>query len=165
MKRIFITLSLFLYFVLPSSACRCQDVKLLENYKSADVVFAGKVLSKITTSNFDSLKIVTKGKISNSNKILLNFPIAVVKIEVSRLYKGKNNSEILTVLTPASSSSCGFSFQLDENYIVFATNHDELSKQFNVKRFSKNRKVYWTHQCTKTSFWNLSDEKEIIKCK
>ena len=161
-----ILLALILTFVgaINSFACSCDGKGTVSgNVKYADVVFSGQVISKTLTTNYDSLGIVVTGDTSKMYFSWREFPTTIVRIKVDKMFKGQLVSDTLTILTPPNGASCGFSFQVGQKYIVYATIFDEMPITDKLKRRSFDNKTFWTHQCTRTQHWNITEENEIIK--
>lgn len=162
--NIILTIFLVLIGIFNSFACSCEREETVSgSVKYSDIVFSGQVISHILTNNYDSLGIVVTG---DTNKIYSNWreiPTAILKIKVDKIYKGQCFSDTLTILTPSTQASCGYSFQLGEKYIVYATIFDEILMTYKLKRRTFDNKTFWTHQCTRTQNWNKIEENEIIK--
>jgi hypothetical protein len=144
-------------------ACRCSGEGTVSNgIKYSDAVFTGTIISKTRSTNYDSLGVIITGDTSEINSIWSQIPISVVSIKVDRMHKGLITSDTITILTPYSSSSCGYRFEVGHKYIVFATIYDEMLMTDKLKRRAFDNKTYWTHQCTMTKNWNQYEENEII---
>ena len=144
-------------------ACRCSGEGTVSNgVKYSDAVLTGTIISKTLSSNYDSLGVVVTGDTSELNFNWRQIPISVVSIKIDKMYKGQLVSDTLTILTPYSSSSCGYRFVVGQKYIVYATLYDELLMTDKLKRRTFDNKTYWTHQCTMTKNWNQYEENEII---
>lgn len=85
-----------------------------------------------------------------------------MKIIIGKVYKGENVSDTVTVITPASGASCGFSFSIGQEYIVYATKEDETIIDQSIKLYADNNKTFWTNQCTRTTGWFQQEEDAII---
>jgi hypothetical protein len=163
-KKIVLTIFLFIVWSINSFACDCEgEGTAAVSVKYADVVFSGQVISKTLTRNYDSLGIVLTGDTSNMQLNWREFPTAVVKIKVDKVYKGQMVSDTLTILTPPNGASCGYRFQVGENYIVYATIVDEMLMTDRLKRRTFDNATFWTHQCSRTQNWNITEENEIMK--
>lgn len=163
-KNIFLTIFLTFVWTLNSVACSCEGEGTVSgSVKYSDVVLSGQVISRTLTTNYDSLGIVVTGDTSNMYFKWHEFPTAVVKIKVDKMYKGQFVSDTITILTPPNGAACGFYFQVGHKYIVYATIFDELLMTDKLKRRTFDNKTFWTHQCTRTQGWNITEENEIIK--
>lgn len=138
-------------------ACKCLEVSVADNLASSDIVFKGKVISQVITTNFDSLNISIGG--DNETVDFKSIPIKAVTIEIDTLYKGLG-CHILTIITPASSASCGVSFNIGEEYIVYA--QQEMRAPYKIKDNCNCRNIFWTHSCTRTAIWDKEEEQAII---
>ncbi|WP_343703281.1 hypothetical protein [Chitinophaga sp.] len=161
-RKISLAISLFLMGTINAFACSCQgEGSVPQNMKRSDAVFSGQVISFTLTTNYDSLRIVVTGDTSSLDMNWRQIPIAVVKIKVDKMYKGKHASDTLTILTPSTSAACGVRFQTGRKYIVYARASDELPLV--PRRRSLDKRTFWTHLCTRTQGWNTLEEKEILK--
>lgn len=163
-KITLLTLILGLVGTLNSIACSCDgEGTVSASVKYSDVVFSGQVVSRILTTNYDSLGVVATGDTSNIYIKWRDRPTAVVRIKVNKMYKGQLVSDTLTILTPPNGGACGYNFQVGQNYIVYATVFDEMLGTHDLKRRTFDNHTFWTHQCTRTQNWNSAEESEIIK--
>jgi len=85
-------------------ACKCRPVEVAEAQSDAQVIFEGRV-SKISDET------PSEGGPPPGKQITL----AIV-----RTWKGVDNVETVTVRTNESSASCGYAFQLDTSYLIYA---------------------------------------------
>lgn len=87
-------------------ACSCmQPLSPDEELPNYDAVFAGKVIDMDEKRSDDSL-------FSSANSLLVTF-------DVDKVWKGPQTNTI-TIQTSVSSASCGFYFEDDQSYIVYA---------------------------------------------
>lgn len=148
---------------LNSVACSCEGQGTVSgNIKSSDAVFSGEVISKVFTSNYDSLGKILTGDTSKMYFNELKFPSAVVRIKVDRMYKGELVSDTLTILTPPNGASCGFHFEVGKKYIVYSSKVDKLFSSIDFERRGTDLHTFWTHQCTRTQILNSTEEEYIL---
>jgi hypothetical protein len=91
-------------FPQPASACSCaMPGSVEEELKQKTAVFSGKVID-----------------INRSSNVFLQSsePVQVL-FEVNEVWKGSNKSQVI-VHTGSDSASCGFEFELNKEYIVYA---------------------------------------------
>ena len=163
-KKTQLIIILNLFVAIQSFACSCEGKPTVPaSVRHADVVFSGHVISKTITTNYDSLGIVMTGDTSKIYPNWREMPIAVVSIKIDKMFKGELVSDTITILTPSNGASCGYYFQAGEKYIVYATIYDEMPMTYKLKRRSFDNKTFWTHQCTRTQYWNIAEENEVIK--
>ena len=163
-KIALLTFVLVLVGTLDSIACTCDGEGTVSgSVKYSDVVFSGQVISKILTTNYDSLGVVATADTSKRYFKWQERPTAAVRIKVDKTYKGQLVSDTLTILTPPNGAACGYYFQVGQKYIVYATVFDEMLGTSELKRRTFNNKTFWTHQCTRTQNWNTTEENDIIK--
>ncbi|GAB2616206.1 hypothetical protein GCM10027035_10760 [Emticicia sediminis] len=161
-KNIYLTFLLTIFVIIKSYSCSCDgEWTVPKNIKYSDVVFSGQVISKTLTANFDSLGVKFTGDTTQLLHSWAKNPTFVVKIKVDKIFKGKTVSDTLTILTPPFSASCGYNFQVGLKYIIYATTFDQTLMTGKLKRRASDDKTFWTHQCTRTRFWNSTEENEI----
>ena len=145
-------------------ACSCNEITTIEAINSAQIVIKGKVISKIVTHDLSDLSIVKTSDTTNINYLMTQrLLMAVVKIKVSKRYKGKTIPDTITVITPNNSASCGFNFVIGNEYIVYATNYDSIFRSSKFERKSKDMNTYWTNLCSRTMLSYQSEEDQIKK--
>lgn len=160
----FITYCLLMIFTFQANvvtACKCEgEISTEDAVKYSEIVFKGVVLSRTITSAFDEYGIVTKGD-SSALKFLSKNPIAVYKIKVSSLFKGKQNFDTVVILTPVNGAGCGVRFTIGQEWIVYAGTKDEILSSNSVQRFTNKAGVYFTNLCTRTTEWYSEEENAI----
>lgn len=166
-NNIALTIILMFVGIVNSFACSCEgESNVSESLAYSDVVFSGQVISISVNTNYDSLGVVLTG---DSSKMMYNwreYPTYVVKFKVDRIFKGEITTDTITILTPPSGAACGYRFKFGEKYIVYSTLYDELLSTNNLKRRTFDNKTFWTHLCTRTQIWNVTEENEILNmCK
>lgn len=155
--KILLILFTSIVFIGKIQACKCMGTTVDENIKTSDAVFSGKIISKVTTTNFDSLNITLKK--SKQGVDFSNMPITAVAIKVDKFFKGAVKSDTVMVITSAHSASCGVYFQVGQKFIVYATRN--MRSPYKAKRKHKN--IFWTHSCTRTNSWSSDEEKAIVR--
>ena len=93
-------------------ACSCMIPESPnDSLQTSDAVFSGKAV-KIEEKHSDDLAF------SSMDPVLVTF-------DVDRVWKGENESSI-TIQTRQSSASCGYSFEEDRHYLVYAQRNGEM---------------------------------------
>lgn len=95
-----------LSFPRSASACSCLRTSVTDAFALADVVFTGRVVS---IQLGDPLE---PGVKSTADPVL-------IALDVSGYWKGPV-SRVITVTTPQSEMSCGFTFQRGRDYLIYA---------------------------------------------
>lgn len=143
--------------------CSCSDIgSTISEYNSSDLVVFGEVLSisLITPlQTIDTTKLgseVLKDRNGTNVSTFINHPmILAVKLKVLKSYKGAVRNQIITIFTPKSGASCGYTgFKKGESYLVFgATSSFILSSFTNYDTFKRIdlSNCYWTSNCNRTS--------------
>ncbi len=89
-----------------SYACSCAEPgPVKEELERSSAVFSGKVIEMVD---------------KNRNKLIQSSAdLIAVKFEVAEVWKGKSNSQMI-VYTERDSASCGFEFEQNQEYLVYA---------------------------------------------
>lgn len=117
-----IFIPLFTYSPNTSFACDCvEPYPVKDELNRSSAVFSGKVVKMVD---------------ENKNKLIQSSadPIAV-QIEVKETWKGLNQKQLL-VYTERNSASCGYEFDLDNEYLVYAM---EVDGQLKVSLCSRTK--------------------------
>ncbi|OEH91119.1 hypothetical protein [Bacillus solimangrovi] len=97
-----------------SYACSCAEPgSVTEELERSSAVFSGKVIDIMDKNAYSPLK-------SSDD------PLAIL-FEVEESWKGINQTEVI-VYTARSSSICGYDVELNNNYLVYATETDRKLK-------------------------------------
>src|SRR5688572_10871 len=105
-KAIYISLALTLFLLTSaenSFACSCLfsdkplNVQVKEAFNDSTAIFSGEVISITPTSEYE----------------------VAVKIKVEKSWKGKFSKEV-TITTAKDSAMCGYRFEADKKYLVYA---------------------------------------------
>lgn len=99
-----------LAFARPALACKCAPHSVAQALSQADAVFEGRVVA-IEDVN-------TGGEPPAAKKR--------VTLNIVRVWKDLEDVETVTVTTNAESAACGFHFEIDHSYLVYANRADQL---------------------------------------
>jgi hypothetical protein len=92
--------SLIVFKPITSYACSCMPAPPVEEeFKNVSAVFSGKVVDITEESGMDPIK---------------------VTFQVDRIWKGISETEV-SVFTGRDSAGCGYHFEVDESYLIYAT--------------------------------------------
>ena len=157
-----ITFILFLFLTSNLYPCKCDDIPTVkESVKYADIVFSGLVISKINTTDYRS-KIISVGDTTNVYHRMTYYPMSIVKIKLTKIYKGQTTADTITIITGPNSASCGYNFRVGENYIIYGYVNNKIISTQNYSIKTKDKNTYWTHQCSRTELYSLQEEEDII---
>ena len=147
MKRLL--LSLFLFSVVPSFACDCDDDTISQELVIyTDIIVRGEVLSTTYVKRVD---------IETGEKSVL----MKVGFLVTSIYKGSEISEVVEVYTDGD-NTCGVEFQKGMSYILFGYYSDHLGKIQGKIKYD----VLYTNICMMTQLYSKDVEdrvKELIE--
>lgn len=106
-------------------------------------MFSGKVISR--------KEIDTK----NPNNQHLVFHSVEYKILITEMFKGKTKQDTLTIYTGNGGPDCGFGFEINKNYIIYAyEGKDDYSSQ-------ETHKFFYTNYCTRTREFVESEYRKV----
>jgi hypothetical protein len=143
-------------------ACRCfGESEVYNAFIGTDLIFKGKVISVKSTNRSkkysEDSEVLAKNNIYKkkrkkpkkywtSRKFRQQYKkLNIIKFRIVKHFKGKYVSRIVTIIV--QNNSCGFGFQKDLEYIVYAS-HDKLN-------------YYWTNTCSRTCASNVDEEKQL----
>jgi hypothetical protein len=71
------------------------------------------------------------------------------------LFKGAARKKTVTIFTPQSSASCGYTFEEGKEYVIYGTPQSNLHASFLSRSKRKSnpgkKNTYWTNVCTRTT--------------
>lgn len=138
-------LVIFLLLTIAKSfACSCEGTPTLEkSYAEADAIFIGTVISKkVISVKYESV---------NTTQIEYKF-------RRTKVFKGKSLTEIITIITGNGKHDCGYRFEMNKKYIVYA----HIQNQY----FDGGDKVspfLSTNVCRRTTIYNPLEVKRLDK--
>jgi hypothetical protein len=144
-----------------SFACNCAGQGSVKaGVEAASVVFTGRVL-KLEYSNLaesidpDSLAIARSLPHEGSKNYLDSPMMLKATLVVTTDFKGVAKNDTIIVYTGIRGATCGFKFEANKEYTVYATTENYMFNFFRLDRqrfrnFSK-RGVYWTSICSRTT--------------
>jgi hypothetical protein len=132
------------------------------NVEGSNLVVSATVISQTLTADLSNYVII-QGDTADFEYKFFKYPSRVVKLKVTKLFKGQMTSDTLTIITPPNGAACGVHFEIGKQYIIYGTTEDEINRSNNLVRKSANNNIYWTHQCSRTGPWHLDEETEILK--
>lgn len=121
--KIFVSILILFFAYNLVSACSCltpTDESKDEALKNASFIFRGKVVSANESD---------EGKPFNNTKI---------RFDVSRAWKGVEKNEIV-INTPLESAACGYSFKMNETYLVYAHGNPAATTSCTMMQVDENR--------------------------
>lgn len=127
-------------------ACSCIETKeklktkVKKGFKDADLVIIGKVIE---------IKEVNKDTLIKSSAD----PVIYV-FELKQIFKEEINTSFIEVVSAASSASCGYVFNLGEEYLVYARKSDFY------KNTTHNKFDFTTGLCSRNQKLNILHKKE-----
>jgi hypothetical protein len=154
-------------------ACKCSDPGTVkDSYDNATTVVHGKVISRKVVSFAKTIKTDREDEIRNTlradkKKLQLFESDLIFEIKIQIIEKFKHNiGDTVTIYTAISGASCGYRFEMEKEYIVYASNksyayHFFLTQSL-IKENVEKENTYWTNHCTRTT-WYYSKEADELK--
>jgi hypothetical protein len=152
-------------------SCKCDGERSVkESFTGHSIIVDGKVVSKQLipferTMDAGTVEYV-RNKLKKDKTQLQIFQadsVYEIRLLVKESFKGSSIGDTLTIYT--RTSSCGFRFQLDREYIVYTLTksghyHDFLSESESEEKFEKEN-TYWAHGCTRTTLYDNAEATEL----
>ncbi|MCW8897355.1 MAG: hypothetical protein OQJ96_08055 [Flavobacteriales bacterium] len=168
-----VTILGILFFDLTSqkaTACSCVGESTVKGeYKSADIVVTGQIISIETEWFIDSTRIkemIELGFSADSlDKKLTNYYLKKVLVKVDNIYKGNTTTDTLTIYTGMGGGDCGFRFKEGQSYVIYGDIKSYFGDFNKEQEFPKGQDLYWTNICTRTQEYNRKEIKELEKLK
>ncbi|MCW8929408.1 MAG: hypothetical protein OQL19_04105 [Gammaproteobacteria bacterium] len=124
-------LFIFITFNLQAYACDKSNLSPVEAFKSADLIFSGKI------TNLRYLDEIEKSQVE---------PRIIVTFKTEQFWKGHKQEEVLLHTTHNKGSCNGFVFNAGEKYLVYAVKQKKadnfLAKLFAKKEATIGVKIY-----------------------
>ena len=130
-----------------SIACKCEDITVKDAVTLSDIVFKGIVISKTVTADFSIYGVTQQRNANPEKRYRTQYPQAVYKVKLEKIYKGKSSVDTITIITPAGGTSCGVSFQSGQQYMVYGVKKDLLFSEKSLKRSATNNGTFFTYSC------------------
>jgi hypothetical protein len=117
MKQILLFITVLLLFK-SSYCCTCiGECTFEKEYKRSSVILTGKIFLKKTIIAKDSLM------------PLIKIQRAEYTIRVTKLYKGKIETNLLKIITGMGGGDCGFEFRKGSEYIIYCSYENKYYEQ------------------------------------
>jgi hypothetical protein len=155
-------------------ACKCaSDPRpIKEEFRDSELVIYGKVISKKSVTPSKTIKeseiSEVRRRLKNDKQKLTFFDtdyIFEVKIKVIEGFKRANLGDTVTIYTAITSASCGYAFETDKFYIVYALGKCYLDFAF-LPESDRNKNLekentYWTTHCSRTTGYTKQEADEL----
>jgi len=147
--------------------CSCvPDNSVINAYKSASIVFTGRVTQIDTVLISDTANVISS---STNPKPHIDVTIRTfysVKFTISNFLKVDSQSKTITVMTEAAGTRCGIQFLYNVPYLVYAYSQrfalveglEDIDKQNKILNIT----VYSTNSCTRTTTAVKQEIAELI---
>jgi hypothetical protein len=151
-------------------ACSCAGESTIEGgFKSADIVVSGLVISSVNEWIADSSEILELNELGISidslDKRLFGQYFRKVQIVIDELYKGKVDSDTITIYTGLGGGDCGFHFNIGRKYILYGDSNSYLGSYDNNRKYRDDKNIFWTNICTRTQEYNRQEANSLEKLK
>lgn len=127
--------------------------------KSNNAIFSGRIISSemVPIEMSDTVwKILSDSAVLHHTGLPIVLTHIRYTIEVSRKYTNVNK-EIIHVVSPASTTACGFLFQLGKEYIVYA-------ETLELEEANGERTIYYyTTSCDRTMEYSVAEHQMLTK--
>lgn len=153
-------------------ACKCAGTGSIKtSVDASSVVFTGMVLKVeyeglAETINPDSLALARTLPHEGTKNYLDSPMVLKATMLVTMEFKGVVKSDTVVVYTGIRGATCGFKFEVNKEYTVYATTDNYLFMFLRVdrqrfKNFAK-KGTYWTSICSRTTI-TVGQEQALLK--
>jgi hypothetical protein len=154
-------------------ACTCIfDDSIVNAYKSANIVFEGKVVKIDTVFISDTANIISSTYNPHPHVEVTLRKYLAVKFNIRKLFKGHIQNQIVTVMTDAVGTRCGIQFIPNIMYMVYGYAEQfsfivdkNLNTNKNVSTETIKKTKYSTSSCTRTTTAIKSEIADLRSCK
>jgi hypothetical protein len=133
-------------------------------YKSADIVFTGRVIAIDTVLISDSANVISESNTKPHLEVTIR-KFVQVKFLIARRLKSKNKNSYVIILTDAVGTRCGFEFILNADYVVYAYKEHFGLIHDRQRMKTRNEFRYSTSSCTRTTLGIKSEIKALKESK
>lgn len=153
--RTFITIIFVLIFSkFDLIACSCIGKSdFQKEYQRSKIVVIGKLVLLEVFQFKDSIKLEQ----NTPETTVHNLKKATILL--SKIYKGFFKSDTIIIYTGWGKGDCGFSFKMDESYIIYASEKPYFKKYDEVNNQLKSQEHFWTSTCYRTMRYDSFEEK------
>jgi hypothetical protein len=155
-------------------ACKCASDPgtVREEFKCYGLVIYGKVISKVLVAPSKTIKEnkvnEVRTRLKDDRQKLVFFDtdyIFEVKIKIIEKFKGTDIGDTVTIYTAMKSASCGYAFEKDKAYIIYASKRCYMDFAF-LPESDRNKNLekentYWTTYCSRTAEYSKHEADEL----
>ena len=146
-------------------ACECTIIKYVnEEISSSDYVAVGKVIGIekifLPDSVYIKQQIKSGHSIDKMSKINMGRYLNKITLKISRVYKGVENDKIQTIYTGAGGGDCGFYFEQNKRYLIYANMNSFITKEL-LSSNDSFKNVLSTNICKRTKKYNRKEVRQI----
>ncbi|MAM27468.1 MAG: hypothetical protein CMC13_00445 [Flavobacteriaceae bacterium] len=129
-------------------ACTCArekaslERKVKTEFNRSDLIFTGKVISKVTKTNEEYFSLADP---------------TIYTFEIIEKIKGTFQSTNVEIVSEESGASCGYNFEIGQQYLVYSINSDQFTST------TANKHDFVTDLCRRNQKINTIDKREIKK--
>lgn len=143
-----------------------------EEFKTNDLIIYGRVISKKLVPPSATIKenMVkdARTRLKDDKQKLSFFDtdyIFEVKLVVIEKYKGGNLRDTVTIYTAMRSATCGYAFEKDKVYVIYASKKSYMDFMFLAEsdrdKNLEKENTYWTSHCSRTTEYNKLEADEL----
>ncbi|MFT3912084.1 MAG: hypothetical protein QM737_21845 [Ferruginibacter sp.] len=135
--------------------CSCFPISVEDDVKKSHIIFTGKILK------LDTLRITDEYIPKGAFRIHY-----LATIQASRVFKGNNLQDTVYIITGNGEADCGFPFERNKDYLVYANEQtytiiDSL-EVIGSKFRSRKMKYFTTSICDRTTMAIKEEEKLLV---
>lgn len=144
MRLFYFGIILFIAVINPGYACSCVGKNSIKKQiKNTDIIFTGELISVKNIETTDTLL----------NTKFYHFEYT---FKVKSIYKGNLNGKEIKVISGTGKGDCGFKFDFNKSYIIYAFIRNRLSNYD-----EKINPFLYTDSCSRTRTFDVKEERKI----
>ena len=158
--------------VMQGYSCKCGGPGTVsESFHASELIVHGNIVCLDTirvpqTIRQEDVPVVKEMLKSKQNSLQFFEMLTVIRVEIEIIenFKGQLDNRHAVIHTPFFSASCGYRFEKDKSYIVYANRQNPFSYFFeeaNVRQVIGKSENFWTSHCTRTAIFDPCEADEL----
>ena len=146
----------------PVLTSTCEEFPTIEEgFIASDIVISGKIISEEPSNDAD-LIVLPEAEMEEDHSGADEIEYRRFRAAVQHIYKGKVNTEMIMIKTPAEESACGFTFAVGREYIIYGWVADNNQADNRLIKNNVSDLIFATNLCTRTREWNPEEHGALV---
>lgn len=146
----------------PAMTCTCEEFPTIEEgFLASDIVISGKIISEEPSNDAD-LIVLPESEMEEDHSGADEIEYKRFRAAIQHTYKGKVNTEMIMIKTPAEESACGYTFAVGGDYIIYGWVADNNKANKRLIKNNVSDLIFATNLCTRTREWNPEEHGALV---